>query len=68
VALGETRPRNAKQRRRPDYGLVSGGPFENSLTAKGRELVAWRGFVDSHFYKTLDLLLTSLTGAEVRSM
>jgi hypothetical protein len=45
-----------------------GGPYQiHLITAKGRELVAWRGFVDSHFHKTLDLL-TSLTGAEVRSM
>jgi hypothetical protein len=45
-----------------------GGPYQiHLITAKGRELVAWRGFVDSHFHKTLDLL-AGLTNAEVRSM
>jgi hypothetical protein len=45
-----------------------GGPYQiHLITAKGRELVAWRGFVDSHFHKTLDLLI-GLTNAEVRSM
>jgi hypothetical protein len=45
-----------------------GGPYQiHLITAKGRELVAWRGFVDAHFRKTLDLL-TGATNAEVRSM
>jgi hypothetical protein len=45
-----------------------GGPYQiHLITAKGRELVAWRGFVDSHFHKTLDLL-AGLTNAEVLSM
>lgn len=45
-----------------------GGPYEIHLvTAKGRELVAWRGFVDSNFKSTLDMLVR-LTGAEVRSV
>jgi hypothetical protein len=45
-----------------------GGPYQIHLvTAKGRELVAWRGFVDAHFQKTLQLL-TNATHAEVRSM
>jgi hypothetical protein len=45
-----------------------GGPYQIHLvTAKGRELVAWQGFVDSQFKTTLDLLVR-LTNAEVRSM
>jgi len=45
-----------------------GGPYQIHLvTAKGRELVAWRGFVDGHFQKALELL-TNATNAEVRSM
>jgi len=45
-----------------------GGPYQIHLvTAKGRELVAWQGFVDSQFKSTLDLLIR-LTSAEVKSM
>jgi hypothetical protein len=45
-----------------------GGPYQIHLvTAKGRELVAWQGFVDSQFHSTRDLLVR-LTNAEVRSM
>lgn len=45
-----------------------GGPYEIHLvTAKGRELVAWRGFVDSNFKSMLDMLV-GLTKAEVRSV
>ena len=45
-----------------------GGPYEIRLvTAKGRELVVWQGFVDSKFRSTLELLVR-LTNAEVKSM
>ena len=45
-----------------------GGPYQIRLvTAKGRDLVAWQGFVDSQFHNTRDLLVR-LTNAEVRSM
>jgi hypothetical protein len=45
-----------------------GGPYQIHLvTAKGREMVAWRGYVDSQFRRTLDLLVR-LTNAEIRSL
>jgi hypothetical protein len=45
-----------------------GGPYQIELaTAKGRQMMAWQGFAESHFRKTLDLL-TRLTNAEVKSM